>query len=105
MVFSDKEKIWIVKKGARQKTAVVIKREFVKYFKVSLRKAKDLKPHLFVRVIEGFRKTGAVTPRKRKVRDISVRVEENIIRVKVHYMYRVLIKLGPIKNRHIYVPF
>ena len=85
MVFSDKEKIWIVEEGARQKSAVVIKREFVKHFKVSPRKAKDLKPHLFVRVIEGFRKTGAVTPRKRKARDKSVRVEENIIRVKVHY--------------------
>ena len=36
-------------------------------------------------MIEGFRKIAAVTPRKRKARDKSVRVEENIIRVKVHY--------------------
>ena len=74
MVFSDKEKIWIVAEGARQISTVVIKREFVQHFKVSSRKAKDLKPHLFVRVIEGFRKTGAVTPRKRKARDKSVSV-------------------------------
>ena len=65
MVFSDKEKIWIVEEGARQKSAVVIKREFVKHFKVSPRKAEDLKPHLFVRLIEGFRETDAVTPRKK----------------------------------------
>ena len=57
----------------------------MKHFKVSPRNAKDLKPHLFVRVIEGFRKTGAVTPRKRKARDKSVIDEENIIRFKVHY--------------------
>ena len=36
-------------------------------------------------MIEGFRKTGAVTPQKGKARDKSVRVEENIILVKVHY--------------------
>ena len=82
MVFSDKENIWIVEEGTRQKSAVVIKREFVRHFKASPRKTKDLKPHLFVRVNEGFRKTGAVTPRKRKACDKNVRVEENIIRVK-----------------------
>ena len=85
MVFADNEMICIVEEGARQKPAVVIKREFVKHFKVSPRKAKDLKPHHFAPVIEGLRKTGAVTPRKRKARDKSVRVEENIICVKVHY--------------------
>ena len=42
MVFSDKEKIWIIEEGARQNSAVVIKRKFVKNFKVSPRKAKDL---------------------------------------------------------------
>ena len=57
----------------------------MKHFKVSLREPKDLKPHLFVRVIEEYRRTGAVTHRKRKARDKSVRVEENIICVKVHY--------------------
>ena len=76
MVFSDKEKIWIVEEGAMQKSVLVIKREFVKHFKVSPRNAEGLKPHLFVRMIEGFRNTGAVTPRKRKARDKSVRVEE-----------------------------
>ena len=30
MVFTDKEKIWIVEEGAKQKSTVVIKREFVK---------------------------------------------------------------------------
>ena len=66
MIFSDKENIWIVEEEARQKSAVVIKREFLKHFKVSPRKAKDLKPHLLVLGIQGFRETGAVTPRKRK---------------------------------------
>ena len=69
MVFSDKQKIWIVEEGARQKSTVVIEREFVKPFKVSPRKAKDLKPHFFVRMIEGFRKTSAAIPRKRKVHE------------------------------------
>ena len=86
MVFSDKEKIWIVEERARQKSAVVIKREFVKHFKVIPRKSKDLKQQLFVRLIECFRKkTGGVTPRKRKACDKSVRVEENIIRVNIMY--------------------
>ena len=80
MVFADKEiMMCIVEEGARQKPAVVIKREFVKHFKVSPRKAKDLKLHLFVRVIVGLRKTGVVTPRKRIARDKSVSVEENIM--------------------------
>ena len=38
--------------------------------------SKDLRPHLFVHMIEGFRKSCDVTPRKRKARDKSVRVEE-----------------------------
>ena len=70
MVLSDKKKIWIFEEEARQKSTVVIKREFVKHFKVSHRKAKDLKPHFFV-CVEGFRKTVAGTPRKRKARDKS----------------------------------
>ena len=36
----------------------------MKDFKVSPRKAEHLKPNLFVRMIEGLRKTGAVTSRK-----------------------------------------
>ena len=39
MVFPDKEKMWIVEEGARQKSTAVIKREFVKHLKVSPRKA------------------------------------------------------------------
>ena len=38
IVFSDKEKIWIIEEGVMQKSAVVIKRKFVKHST----------PHLFV---------------------------------------------------------
>ena len=56
MVFSDKEMIWIFEEGAGQKSAIVMQQKFVKHFKVSLIKSKELKPNLFVRVIEGFKK-------------------------------------------------